>query len=120
MKKTNKRDVHLMSVSCCLGGQGRSPKLDSMCKSSSKHKVTEEVNFQFARRISHVATTAGYTCASRQRRYPVVYRYGKKSCIAMSHKQRSGAEPLRYVVNENLILPYIPTHPYHPDPPRRS
>jgi hypothetical protein len=47
-----------MSVSCCLGGQGRSPKLDSLCKSSSKHKVTEEVNFQFARRISHVATTA--------------------------------------------------------------
>src|SRR5258708_30879364 len=57
MKKTNKRDVHVMSVSCCLGGQGRSPKLDSMCKSSSKHKGTEEVNFQFARRISHIATT---------------------------------------------------------------
>jgi hypothetical protein len=57
-KKTNKRDVHVMSVSCCLGGQGCSPKLDSMGKSSSKHKGTEEVNFQFARRISHVATTA--------------------------------------------------------------
>ena len=57
MKKTNKKDVHVMSVSCCLGGQGRSPKLDSMGKSSSKHTVTEEINFQFARRISHVATT---------------------------------------------------------------
>jgi flavin-dependent dehydrogenase len=49
--------AHVMSVSCCLGGQGRAPKLDSMGKSSSKHKVTEEVNFQCVRRISHVATT---------------------------------------------------------------
>ncbi len=57
MKKTDKRDVHVMLVSCCQGGQGRSPKLDSMRKSSPKHKVTEEVNFQFARRISHVAIT---------------------------------------------------------------
>src|SRR5215472_1351138 len=66
MKKTNKRDVRVVPVSCCLGEQGRSPKLDSMCKSLSKHKVSEEVNCQFARRISHVATT-GMAPASGKR-----------------------------------------------------
>src|SRR5216683_7701286 len=38
-------------------GKGVPPELDSTCISSSKHDITEEVNSQFARRISHVAST---------------------------------------------------------------
>jgi hypothetical protein len=39
-------------------GKGVPPELDSTCVSSSKHEITEEVNSQFARRISQVDSTA--------------------------------------------------------------
>jgi hypothetical protein len=60
LKETKKKDVRII-VSELLPGWARTfPKLDSMCISSSIRKVTEEVNYQFARRISHVATTTGH------------------------------------------------------------
>jgi hypothetical protein len=45
---------------CIAASEGKEvpPELDSTCVSSSKHEITEEVNSQFARRISQVDSTA--------------------------------------------------------------
>ena len=96
-KVTNKRDVRVMTVSCCLGGQGRSPKLDSIGKSSSKHKVTEEINYQFARRISYVATTTdlGSEILCRLRRY-------------VSTLRKQGADLLQALYQTLLGHPLLP------------
>src|SRR5215470_1366905 len=76
-----------MSVSCCLGGQGCSSKRDSRCKSSSKHKVTEEVNFQFARRISHVATGAMLAAAPHMVASPQKEKFAEvvEMCLNEAH-----------------------------------
>jgi len=52
------RDVRLIeSRVTAPEGKDVPPKSDSLCNSSSKHYITEEVNYQFAQRITNVAST---------------------------------------------------------------
>src|SRR5258708_34134681 len=61
-----------------------------MCIPASKHAVTKEVNYQFARRISHVATTRGWL-----RRYSTRKSNSRRSCpmylVCQSSRNKSVA-----------------------------
>jgi len=56
------RDVRLIgSRVTAPEGKDVPPKFDSPCNASSKHHITEEVNYQCAQRITNVASTGATT-----------------------------------------------------------